>query len=383
MPSKRVNNIIEKIVDTFDNGRKKEPVVVKEDITAKNRKNALQIIGILAATDIERSRLSDELKEAGKAECGECDEELHRQNLITELERAPAITDDMSDIDKYNLKFAQYYKEAAEKGQNSTFHWAGNALARGLTLRQNLRMEDEEFRIKDKDYRLEQMEDYDKLLLACKAIDDTQEKQEQWTVKYNQDAAEFNRLNSEIKDYLASNEGGAAATELDTNPEQASGAWSAAARQLNNMLNELAKAEITVSRSGIWMNEAQRTLEKHQLELQGFREKLLNNPDIYDAKLAAEFTKLMGDQQKALETAMYRNNEIRRVLEAGTRGLETIATESEEAKERSYWNQQTMANFLERAEKEKVIIEAGPSQYAYLKEKEVNVNTQRQMNSMD
>ncbi len=382
MPSKKIDKLGKKISKVFKG--KEEPVIVKEDITADMRKNAQIIMGILSATDIEQSKLSDEIKADIAEGCIDCEEELHRLNLIDELENAPAISDDMRKIDEHLVRFAEIYKESAESGSNLAFHWAGNALAKGIELRKNLRHEDEEFRLKDFDHRLQQMETYENLVICCKAIDEAIKVDAQGVAKYHACADTFNGIRHKIIDYIATPEGGAIQNELDNNSRQANGIWSDEARTLNSWYNDVVRAEMDVIRSAIWMDENKETLANRQSMLQEIRAALRSDSGIYDKKLQAEFDILLDKQQKLFEETQQRNVDIREKMHAHTRAMKTVATESDAAKVREFWREDAKRMVIEYAEKDKIKIEAGPSPYANLKQEIIETvkNEQRITNDM-
>ncbi len=389
MPSKNMKKTQTKIEDVFKKifkGKEIELETAKsvDDITATNRKNAAIISSILAAVDIEKSQLSDEIKTTGVAEYGECEEESFRQNLIEDFNEAATITDDMHDIDEYNLVFAKYYKEAAENGQNQTFHWAGTALSKGLSLRKNLSENDENIRLLEKDNRLEQMETFKNLLMACRAIDEASAKANAWSIKFNKDDEDFKEVNQQIIDELSTDEGAAADAELDDNPTQAKGPWTSRARYINDLWNKLVTQEIALIRTGIWMNESRETLVRHERELTAFKEKLSNNSGIYDKTLAVEFEKLMKHQTEVLQETQFYNNAILETLQRSTADIVIIATESDEVKNRAYVRETAKTRMEERELKEKKLQNSAPSHLAEtLKQTNEIKQTNRQMNSME
>ncbi len=355
-----------------------------DDITAQNRKNALIVASILEATDIENSKLSDKLKTKGVEELGVSDEELHRQALIQELKEAAAVTDDMSDIDKFNLEFAKCYKNAAENGQDVTFVWAGNALAKGLELRKNLLEIEEKYRLKEKDFRLQKMEVYQNLLMASKSLDESNVVFKQRNVKYNNDAEAYNKMNDDLKAYFETSEGRAANEELKNNPTQANGAWSPKARELRQIWNKLRDADRSATQSCVFLTEAIETLTRHKTEHTQFREALIRSSGIYDEDLSAKTNAELKKQKEALERDMYVNQEINEAIKRHIGAIVVISTGSDIAKQRGLELNETINKFFQECEKEKEIIgDYVPPYPELIKEKKKNEQTNRQMNSMD
>ncbi len=371
MPTKKTSKIIDKVKNIFVSS--KEPEEKIESITSEMRKNASIIAGVLSATDIESSRLSETINREN--------EEEFRAELVNRFNNAPAITDDMREIDKYLKDFAKIYKEAAERGEDKVFWWCGAALDEGYSLRQNLREEDEEFRTKDLMARIDQMKIYDNLIGYCKEYDGAKKAMPHIEAECKTGMEKRKNLANEIADYVKTNAGGVVQKELEENPLQLKSIWSDEARSLNQRYNDF-----ILNEQKLCGYEIARILNDQKFN--AFRakieecERVLSQSHSFRVKSLLERTAAIFErEEKEVEETVNLIDEMMQMSKKHVRHLDTIVKESEASKELAYQREISFEKIVDIVNQKEELLDAPPSEYWNLfhevKQENLNENEQR------
>lgn len=381
MPSKKFKNLIpSKLM-----GKGVETGPASEDITAVMRKNADIIMNTLKATDIENSNLSDEIKNKDKESFGVCEEEIFRQEIIKSLENSPIISDDLTKIDAQIIRLAKIYKEAAELGQNTAFHWAGNALKDAIDLRKNLPEVASENRDKEITARCEKVNDWNTLVTIACALDDALAKKETFDASYRKYSSEFEAEKLSLREYI-STDGAVYKTELDNNPTKANGLWSKGAKELNERYNTALRLRSDMLTASTQYDVAVQEYNKYSTEFDAIRVKIRSMPSIYREQLDSEFKTVLDDIAKNVEESVIRSAEIEKQNQNYILRVQTIMSESDAAKQLAE-KRNILDDEMERdtlRERGKIVIN-DYSHLAPVKQEEViqNINEQRVLNSND